>query len=62
MMTTRDSGRKLRVGHEGRFRLERHTMSDQYPIPMIQNALNFCGFVFPDKHTATTGMCCGGLT
>ena len=26
-------------------------MSDQYSIPMIQNALNFHGFGFPDKHT-----------
>ena len=33
-----------RVGHQGGVGLERHTiMSDQYPIPMIHNALNFHG-------------------
>ena len=33
-----------RVDHHGGVGLERHTiMSDQYPIPMIHNALNFHG-------------------
>ena len=42
-----DSGRKLRVGDHGGVRLERHTiMSDQYPIPMIHNALNFHELAF----------------
>ena len=36
-----------RVGHQGGVGLERHTiMSDQYPIAMIHNALNFHGLVF----------------
>ena len=36
-----------RVGHHGGVGLKRHTiMSDQYPIPMIHNALNFYGLGF----------------
>ena len=47
-----------RVGHHGGVGLKRHTiMSDQYPIPMIHNALNFHVLGFPDKHMVTTGMC-----
>ena len=35
-----------RVGRHGGVGLERHTiMSDQYPIPMIHNALNYHGLV-----------------
>ena len=37
----------IRVGHHGGVGLKRHTiMSDQYPIPMIHNALNFHEFSF----------------
>ena len=36
-----------RVGHHGGVGLKRHTiMSDQYPISMIHNALNFHGLGF----------------
>ena len=58
MIVVENKGQPTREELDQReLRLDRHAiMSDQYPIPMIHNALNFLGFLFPDKQRATTKM------